>query len=104
VTAINVATIRRLANAPSAPLKVTLKGDLSFDTNVAWEAVPGAVKYRVYWRRNDTQNWAGHRDVTGTSTVLVNTPVDDNFIGVSAIAADGSESIVTFGGRDTVRR
>ncbi|MCW3845828.1 M20/M25/M40 family metallo-hydrolase [Sphingomonas sp. LB-2] len=99
VTAINVATIRRLANAPSAPGKVTLKGDLSFDTNVSWDAVPGAVKYRIYWRRNDTQNWAGHKDVTGTSAVLANVPVDDHFIGVSAIAADGSESLVTFGGR-----
>ena len=99
VTAINIATIRRLANAPSAPAKVTLKGDLSFDTNVTWEAVPGAVKYRVYWRRNDGQNWTGHREVTGTEVVLASVPVDDNFIGVSAIAADGSESLVTFGGR-----
>ncbi|MEZ0244145.1 MAG: M20/M25/M40 family metallo-hydrolase [Sphingomonas sp.] len=104
VTAINVATIRRLANAPSAPGKVTLKGDLSFDTSVTWDAVPGAVKYRVYWRRNDGQSWTSHKDVTGTTVVLPSVPVDDNFIGVSAIAADGSESIVTFGGREAVRR
>lgn len=104
VTAINVATIRRLANAPSAPARVVLKGDLSFDTTVTWAAVPGAAKYRIYWRRNDTQNWTGHRDVTATEAVLASVPVDDNFIGVSAIAADGSESLVTFGGRETVRR
>lgn len=104
VTAINVATIRRFANAPSAPVRVILKGDLSFDTQVSWGAVAGAVKYRVYWRRNDAQNWTRHKDVTEPQTVLASVPVDDNFIGVSAIAADGSESIVTFGGRETVRR
>ncbi len=104
VTAINVATIRRLANAPSAPARVVLKGDLSFDTTVTWAAVPGAVKYRIHWRRNDGQNWTSHKDVTGTEAVLANVPVDDNFIGVSAIAANGSESLVTFGGRETVRR
>jgi Zn-dependent M28 family amino/carboxypeptidase len=100
VTAINVATIRRLAKAPAAPAKVSLKGDLSFDTTVKWPAVPGAARYRIRWRRADTANWAHFRDVTGTETVLKNVPVDDNFIGVSALAADGSESLVTFGGRE----
>jgi hypothetical protein len=100
VTALNVATIRRLANAPSAPGKVSLRGDLSFDTTVRWQAVPGAVKYRVHWRRNDRQDWTGRRDVSGTEVTLKSVPVDDHFIGVSALAADGSESIVTFGGRE----
>ncbi|NML06452.1 M28 family peptidase [Sphingomonas sp. G-3-2-10] len=99
VTAINVATIRRLAKAPDAPGKVTISGALSLDTTVKWEAVPGAVKYRVHWRRNDKQVWTGHVDVTGTETLLKGVPVDDNFVGVSALAADGSESLVTFGGR-----
>lgn len=100
VTAINVATIRRLARAPAAPGGVTLKGDLSFDTTVKWQAVPGAAKYRIRWRRADTSGWASHLDVTGTQAVLRNVPVDDNFIGVSALAADGSESLVTFGTRE----
>ncbi|ODP38252.1 M20/M25/M40 family metallo-hydrolase [Sphingomonas turrisvirgatae] len=100
VTAINVATIRRLANAPAAPEGVTLDGALSFDTKVKWAAVPGARSYKVYWRRNDTQDWQEARGVTGrTETVLKDVPVDDHFVGVSAVAADGSESIVTFGTR-----
>ncbi|MES2444281.1 MAG: M20/M25/M40 family metallo-hydrolase [Pseudomonadota bacterium] len=100
VTAINVATIRRLAKAPAAPAKVTLKGDLSFDTTVKWQAVPGAAKYRIHWRRGDALDWTSHLDVAGTEAVLRNVPVDDHFIGVSALAADGSESLVTFGGRE----
>jgi len=100
VAAINIATIDRLATAPAAPGDVTLVGDLSRDTQVSWAAVPGAAGYRVRWRRNDgTTDWTGARDVTGTSTLLKQIPVDDHFIGVSALARDGAESIVTFGGR-----
>lgn len=100
VTAINVATIRRLANAPGAPASVTLDGALSFDTKVKWAEVPGARSYNVYWRRNDTQDWQQRRGVSGaTETVLKDVPVDDHFVGVAAVASDGSESIVTFGAR-----
>ena len=99
VTAINVATLDRLARAPAAPAAVTLAGDLSRDTKVSWPAVPGAAGYRLRWRRNDAAAWTNARDVTGTDAVLAQVPVDDNFIGVAALAADGAESLVTFGGR-----
>jgi len=99
VTAINVATLARLAAAPAAPASATISGALSRDTKVAWAAVPGAAGYRVRWRRNDRSEWSDQRDVTGTETLLVQTPVDDHFVGVSALAADGSESLVTFAGR-----
>lgn len=99
VTAINVATIRRLATAPAAPARVTISGALSMDTTVKWDAVPGAAKYRVRWRRTDAQDWTGHTDVTGTETVLKDVVVDDHFVGVAALASDGSESVVTFGRR-----
>ena len=99
VAAINIATIRRLAAAPAAPEGVTVQGALSRDTTVRWQPVDGAVKYRVHWRRADTQNWTTSRDVAGaTELVLKNVPIDDNFVGVSAVAADGSESLVTFAG------
>lgn len=99
VTAINVATIARLAAAPAAPGKVTIAGDLSRDTVVRWDAIPGAASYRIRWRRNDAQGWTDALDVKTLETVLKNVPVDDNFIGVSAVAADGAESLVTFGER-----
>lgn len=103
VTAINVATITRLATAPAAPTDVSIAGALSRDTTVKWAAVPGAAGYRVHWRRNDTAGWTDTRDVTGTDTVLVNTPVDDHFVGVSSLSADGAESLTTFAGRATRR-
>ena len=60
---------------------------------------PGAAGYRVHWRRNDAQDWTAHRDVTANEATLAGIGVDDHFIGVSALAADGAESLVTFGGR-----
>ena len=98
VTAINVATLRRVAAAPAAPDGVTIAGALSLDTTVKWQPVAGATRYRVHWRRTDRTDWSGTRDVDGTSTVLTNVPVDDNFVGVSAIATEGAESLVSFAG------
>ncbi len=100
VTAINVATLARLAKAPAAPGGVSVSGELSRDTTVTWKPVPGATAYKVRWRRNDKQDWTDARTVTGaTKTLLREVSVDDNFIGVSAIGADGAESLVTFAGR-----
>lgn len=103
VTAINVATLTQIADAPAAPEDVTIAGALSRDTTVKWRAVPGAVEYRVRWRHNDAQDWAETQDVKGTETLLVQVPVDDNFVGVSALSANGAESVVSFGGRERRR-
>ena len=100
VTAINVAALARLAAAPSAPTGVTIAGALTRDATVAWNAVPGAASYRIRWRRTDKSDWTDSRTVTGATTaVLKEVSVDDNFIGVSAVSANGAESIVTFAGR-----
>ena len=100
VTAINVATIRRLAAAPAAPAGVTISGALGYDATVKWQPVEGATGYRIHWRRNDAQDWQKALDVAAPAltTMLKDVPVDDNFIGVSALGADGSESLVTFAG------
>ena len=103
VTAINVATIARIADAPAAPEDVSIAGALSRDTTVKWTAVPGAARYRIRWRRNDAQNWTDVRDVTGTQTVLTQVPVDDNFVGVSSLSPSGAESVVSFAGRERRR-
>jgi hypothetical protein len=99
VTAINAATIARLAAAPAAPASVGLVGDLSRDTQVSWSAVPNAAGYRIRWRSNDTAVWAKSQDVQGTSATLKQVPVDDTFFAVSALSAEGAESLPTFGGR-----
>lgn len=99
VTAINVATIRRLANAAAAPARVTIGGALATDTSVQWDAVPGALGYRVRWRRADAQDWQHDIYVKANQATLKGVIVDDHFVGVSALGRDGAESLVTFGGR-----
>ncbi|MGK6320955.1 M20/M25/M40 family metallo-hydrolase [Sphingomonas sp. DT-204] len=101
VTAINVATIARLAGAPSAPEEVVIGGALSSDTDVRWKPVAGATRYRVHIRRNDAQDWQRTVEVAGgeTGTKLKDVIVDDVFVGVSAVAEDGAESLVMFAGR-----
>ena len=100
VTAINVATIRRLAAAPAAPADVTITGGGSDDTAVAWQPVTGATGYRLHWRRTDAQDWQQALDIPAAETthVLKNVIVDDTFFGVGALGTDGAESVVTFAG------
>jgi hypothetical protein len=100
VAAINVAALARLAAAPAAPAGVSVSGELTRDTTVAWQAVPGAARYKVRWRRNDKADWSDERVVSGaTQLLLKEVSVDDHYFGVSALAVDGAESIVTFAGR-----
>lgn len=98
VTALNVATATALASAPPAPESATLGGAVSSDTSVTWTATPGAVRYRVYQRRADAQNWTLAQEVEGTETLLKGLIVDDHFIGVSSVGKNGAESTITFGG------
>ncbi|GAA0313032.1 M20/M25/M40 family metallo-hydrolase [Sphingomonas oligophenolica] len=100
VSAINIATIRRLAAAPAAPSGVTIAGALGYDTTVKWQPVDGATGYRIHWRRNDTQDWQKSIDLPATAQtdVLKDVPIDDNFVGVSALGPDGAESLVSFAG------
>lgn len=100
VTALNMAVLRRLADAPAAPEHVTIDGAVSDDTSVTWTPVMGAQGYRIVWRRADGTAWTDHRDVAGgeTSLKLPHVNIDDHFFGVAALGAGGVESLVTFAG------
>jgi hypothetical protein len=103
VTAIDVATLARLADAPAAPARVQAQGALGRDTVLSWAPVPDAARYVVRWRGQEARDWTGTQVVAaGTRAELKNLPVDDNFFGVAAVAADGAESVVTFAGRAPV--
>ncbi|WP_374393146.1 M28 family metallopeptidase [Sphingopyxis sp.] len=101
VTALNVALARELADAPAAPESVSIDGAVSSDTVVRWSPVKDAAAYRVHWRRADRNDWSDSRVVPSDAAnelILPAIIVDDNFFGVSAISADGHESLITFGG------
>ncbi|AOF99413.1 peptidase M20/M25/M40 family protein [Blastomonas sp. RAC04] len=98
VTALNVAVIRELASAPAAPASAMLGGALSSDTQVSWAEVPGAARYKVYWRRADARDWEQSAETTDFKMTLPGVIVDDHFAGVAAISQSGAESAITFAG------
>jgi hypothetical protein len=101
VTALNIATATALSAAPPAPASATLGGAVSSDTIVKWTPAAGATGYRVYWRKADSPSWQEKVDVSGaatTDTTLKGVIVDDHFVGVAALDAEGDESMITFAG------
>lgn len=98
VTALNIALIRELASAPAAPASAMLGGALTSDTQVSWADVPGAARYKVYWRRADAHDWEQSAETTDTKLTLPGVIVDDHFAGVAAISENGAESAITFAG------
>jgi hypothetical protein len=100
---VNAAGVATLALAPPAP-KVTndrggnlLSRDPSgYDATMRWNASPGAAAYRIYWRDTWTNDWE-HSQTIGNVTqfTLKNVNIDDFVFGVSAIGADGQESMVS---------
>jgi hypothetical protein len=99
VTALNVAALAALARAPMPPA-VRIEGAVTPDTIVRWQPVAGAAGYRVWWRDTTALHWQHSRaaPADATSLKLDGVVIDDWFFGVSAIAADGSESPVAFPG------
>jgi hypothetical protein len=100
---VNAAGMATLALAPPAP-KVTndrganmlARDPTGYDAAMRWNASPGAVAYRVYWRDTWANDWQ-HSQTIGNVTqfTLKNVSIDDFVFGVSAIAADGQESLVS---------
>jgi Peptidase family M28 len=98
VTALNLAVMRELASAPPPPKWVVAAGAVSTDTTLSWAEAPDAAGYRIRWRRADTPDWQFSRDVkTAAPYTLAGVIIDDHFVGVSSLSADGRESMVTFG-------
>ncbi len=85
---------------------MTIAGALATDTTVTWQPVVGAVRYRVHLRRNDAQDWQKVVEVPApaVTTILKDVIVDDTFVGVGAVGADGAESLVTFAGPEPRKR
>jgi len=100
VTRLNVLAMASMAAAPAPPQGVEIDGAVSTDTTIKWQAVPGAAGYRVWWRDTTAPQWEKSRWVGGdaTSVTIKRLVVDDVFVGVSAVSADGYASPVVFPG------
>lgn len=99
LTALNAVVLANLASAPEPPRQVEIRGQVSPDTTLSWEKVPGAVGYRLHWRLTPEPQWQWQRDVGDVDTfTLENVVIDNYFFGVSSLSADGVQSPVVFPG------
>jgi hypothetical protein len=96
VTRLNIAVLDRLARAP-APPEATLDAAVKTYSEVAWKPVAGAAGYRVWRRRTDAADWSMpvRAEAGKLALRLDGVRGDDWLFGVSALAADGSESPVS---------
>ena len=100
---VNAAAGATLALAPPAPgvlsernQPLITRAPSGYDANLRWNASPGAVAYRVFWREAWGPDWQ-HDLLVGnvTNVVLPNVQIDDYVFGIAAVDAQGHESIVT---------
>jgi hypothetical protein len=96
VARANAAVIAELASAPTAPPRVTMRGDLSADTTLTWEPSAGAAEYEILWRKTTVPDWEGGRkfgEAVRTATLPLSK--DDYLFAVRAIGANGAHGLPT---------
>jgi len=99
ITRLNVISLASLALAPAPPTGVKIDGAVSADTTVSWNAVPGAARYRVWWRDTTAPRWEHMRRAgSALSLKLDKVVIDDWFFGVQSVSTDGYASPVVFPG------
>ncbi|MFC4688869.1 M28 family peptidase [Dokdonia genika] len=97
LTAVNAINLASIAWAPPTPSNVGIGGIVEANARLQWDAVEGAVAYKVYWRDTTSPTWDNSRLITnGTSATLNGIVIDNFFFGVAAVGKDGHESPVAF--------
>ena len=96
VTQLNVAALATLALAPAAPAPKLLAKELGYDSTLQWDAVPGATRYTVVWRRTDEPVWTHARDAGAATSLALPLSKDDWLFGVRAVDANGDASVAAF--------
>ncbi|WP_298350415.1 M28 family metallopeptidase [uncultured Dokdonia sp.] len=97
LTAVNAINLASIAWAPPTPSNVGIGGIVEANARLEWDAVEGAVAYKVYWRDTTSPTWDNSRLITsGTSATLKGIVIDNFFFGVAAVGKDGHESPVAF--------
>jgi len=100
---VNAAAAAALALGPPAPSVISERGQplisrdpSGYDATLRWRSSPGAVGYRIYWRDTWSYNWQ-HDQAIGNVTEFTfkNLSIDNYVFGVSAVAADGNESLIS---------
>jgi hypothetical protein len=97
---VNAAAAAAMALAPPPPNLTSERGTpmlgrqpSGYDANMRWQASPGAVGYKIFWREAWTPDWQ-HEMTVGNVTeyVMPNVSIDEYVFGVAAIGPGGHES------------
>ena len=97
LTAVNAITMASLASAPPSPKEVGIGGIVEASAKFKWNKVEGAKGYKIYWRDTTSPSWDNSRYVGDISEFTLEGIVIDNyFFGISAVGANGHESLVVF--------
>jgi hypothetical protein len=94
---VNAATLWSLATAPGTPRNVkVLTAELTNDTDLVWDATPGAAGYEVVWRPTTEDHWTHVIDVGSTTRAHINLSKDNVFFGVRSVDHRGLRSPAAF--------
>lgn len=98
VARLNLAAVAHLAAAPAAPDSTTYRRDAASGGQkwmIAWKAVPGAARYELLVRRTTDATWRRVVDAGRATSFLLDEQLDDVWVGVRAVGADGHRSLAT---------
>jgi hypothetical protein len=106
VARVDLAALAALANAPVAPKNVRITSNLSYNTDLRWNAnlEPDLAGYEIVWRDTTDADWT-HVIPVGLPTpdasnvvrwTVENMSKDNFFFGVRAVDTDGNRSMVVF--------
>lgn len=98
VARLNLATVVSLAAAPSRPARTAYgrdrnSGGQSF--TIRWDSVPGAVSYELLVRRTTAPTYTRIVSAGAATQFLLDEQLDDVWVGVRAVGADGHRSLTT---------
>ena len=93
----NIAVLGSLALAPATPRDAQIIAkDLTNDTELVWQPVPGATHYEIVTRRTREPFWTHAIDVGNTGAATLAISKDDTLFGIVAIDAAGHKSPAAF--------
>lgn len=98
VARLNLATVVSLAAAPPRPVRTAYardraSGGQSF--TIRWDAVPGAAAYELLVRRTTAPTYTRIVPAGNVTEFLLDEQLDDVWVGVRAVGADGHRSLTT---------
>ncbi len=97
VARLNAATVGSLAAAPPMPTRVRTRRDRASGGQkweILWDTIPKAASYEILWRRSISAQWEKVIPVpAGRTSLVVDEQLDDGYVGVRSIGANGHRSL-----------